>query len=179
MTDTAELKKAKELLKKYADEVRLLTQSQAVDAIVGEWQFIGKIRKHFESELKQQLEADGISRSKYEKAPEWFDYSWKTGGRYFTAVDGDNSDIEALVRRSGKTKDELRQQATERHEKKAMALIRKKAREASERREAKKKADEAGGSLAAAVNDAAVNDAASSQSGNDLKKQDDALKQLG
>ena len=174
MTETAELTKAKELLKKYADEVRLLTQRQAVDAIVGEWQFIGNIRKHFESELKQQLEADGISRSKYEKAPEWFDYSWKTGGRYFTAVDGDNSDIEALVRRSGKTKDELRQQATERHEKKAMALIRKKAREAQERREAKKKAEEAGGGLAAAVNDAA-----SSQSGNDLKKQDDALKQLG
>ena len=169
-----ELQKAKELAKKYDEEVRRLTQKQKIDAIVGEWELIGSIRAEIEEDLNDKLTQYETSRSKYENAPAWFDYSWNDGGRYFTAVANDTSGVEALVKRSGKTKDELRQQAKERHEKKAIALIRKKAREAQERRDAKKKAEEAGGGLAAAVNDAA-----SSQSGNDLKKQDDALKQLG
>lgn len=166
-TNKAELQAVRDKLKELQREEKALALKVQVDDYIAAWKACADIKKEMETLLKQKLAAKGISRQAYNKAKDWYDYSYKKENRYLTAVDGESASIQSLISTSGKTANELKANADERREKAARSAINER-RAASEKR--KKANDEKKASEASKQS--------SKKTENDLKQQDASLARL-
>ena len=83
-------------------------------SLLDEWQKIAAISAAVEESLADKLREAGVSRRAYNNADRWYDYSIKLGSRYITAVEGETDKIADMKKRSGKTDEEMRSDATAR-----------------------------------------------------------------
>ena len=114
LTKKEQLAQLKQQIADATRDMESLSAEIKSSSVLDEWQKISAISAAVEKLLSEKLNEAGISRLAYNNADEWYDYSIKLGNRYITAVEGETGKIANMRQRSGKTDEEMRQDATAR-----------------------------------------------------------------
>jgi hypothetical protein len=114
LTKKEQLAQLKQQIADATRDMESLSAEIKSSSVLDEWQKISAISAAVEKLLSEKLNEAGISRRAYNNADEWYDYSIKLGNRYITAVEGETGKIANMRQRSGKTDEEMRQDATAR-----------------------------------------------------------------